>query len=104
MSPVRSAFLLELISSGYYFVADDTVFNIWHDLPLEKYLNPIEIDYGKFWWVPEEIQRSFDAFEKYYKNDLRFGKSWQKYKNKVSCFFNGAENGFSSNKRFLTRM
>ena len=68
-------------------MADDTVFNIWHDLPLDKYLNPVEIDAGEYWWRAEEILRSYDVFESHYKNDPRFGKSWREYKDNVSLLF-----------------
>lgn len=72
---------------GYYFVADDTVFNIWHGLPLDKLLNPEDIIAERYWWKPEEIQRAYDLFENKYKNHQRIGKSWQEYNESVSFPF-----------------
>ena len=75
---------MEWIFSGYYFIADDTIFNIWHDLSLDKFLNPREVYDIRTFWNPDAVHRSFDAFENHYKNDPRFGKSWREYKEVVS--------------------
>lgn len=67
-------------------MADDTVFNIWYDLPLGKLVNPEEIIDEKYWWRPIDIRRSYDLFENKYKKHPEFGKSWREYNKAVSVF------------------
>lgn len=64
-------------------MADDAVFNIWYDLPLEKVINPENTIYGKGWFNAEDIRRSYDLFETKYKNHPKFAKSWKEYNEAV---------------------
>lgn len=70
--------------AGYYFVADDSIFNIWYDLPLENVIHPnaISLDPAN-WWEPWTAVKAVMLFEEKYKDDEAIQKTWRKYDERV---------------------
>lgn len=70
---------------GYYFVADDSIFNVWYNLTLDTIVTSFYIHDHPGYWNAAKIRGAVDLVENKYKNDTRLQNSWKRYLELVSA-------------------
>lgn len=65
-------------------MADDTLFNFWYDIPMDKVNQPVPIDYhSQTFWSEEYGLRFLVLLDGKYANDSRVQNSWKEYESRV---------------------